>query len=372
MSFYQGKIWVTLLMLFLGTRFSHVRSLGRGGATARKVFRLKSSTSLGDDPNFVPIAPVDFGSNFSVPSYPNALPLETINMHPLDVNIKFEEEYHTYFWKEEKLATSVTKLVEKYFEKFDPDVVIEKMKNGRNWPRKEYMTKAGTPWSDKSIKDSWENLGLNARNRGTWMHYNIERMLNGYGAVSYDKLPEMKQFSDFYEQVITAQGIQPYRTEWRIAAPDLSLAGSVDFVGKLESGYVICDWKRSKKLGPELQASNKWGKQAKPPLEDLEDSDATKYFLQLNVYRYILQKYYGLPISKMILASFHPQIEGYLTTEVPILQKQVEAILEDDAKNNVGHVGHVGHAGYVGQPRSAGNGQSSIDPPSSVSMQRPF
>jgi len=327
------------------------------------VFRLQSTKSFGDDPNFVPIAPVDFGGNFSVPSYSNPLPLETINMHPLDVNIKFEEESHTYFWKEEKMAKSVTKLVEEYFEKFDPDVAIEKMKNGRNWPRKEYMTKAGTPWSDQSIKASWENGGINARNRGTWMHYNIERMLNGYGAVSYDKLPEMKQFSDFYEQVITAQAIQPYRTEWRIAAPDLSLAGSVDFVGKLESGYVICDWKRSKKLSEERNAPSRWSKQAKPPLQEIEDSDTSKYYLQLNVYRYILQKYYGLPISKMILASFHPAIEGYLTTEVPIWQNHVEAILNDDANNNAGNVGH---------PKSAGNGQSSIAPPSSVSMQRPF
>lgn len=59
----------------------------------------------------------------------------------------------------------------------------------------------------------------------------------------------MRMFLDFKANVIDADGITPIRTEWRIAAPDLSLAGSVDFIGQCRDGrLVIMDWKRSKKL----------------------------------------------------------------------------------------------------------------------------
>jgi hypothetical protein len=53
----------------------------------------------------------------------------------------------------------------------------------------------------------------------------------------------------------------PFRTEWRIAADDLGVAGSVDFVGKFDDGtYALIDWKRSKDLGSNL--TNKFKKRA--------------------------------------------------------------------------------------------------------------
>ena len=65
----------------------------------------------------------------------------------------------------------------------------------------------------------------------------------------------------FYDDVIRAKDIQPYRTEWRIAAPDCGVAGSIDFVGKFpDNTYALVDWKRSKDLGGNL--NNKYGKRA--------------------------------------------------------------------------------------------------------------
>ena len=76
-------------------------------------------------------------------------------------------------------------------------------------------------------------------------------------------MPEYKTFLQFEEDVIVQKKISPFRTEWRIAAPDLGIGGSVDFVGKFEDtgSYVIMDWKNSKKL--ETSLSNTYGKKAK-------------------------------------------------------------------------------------------------------------
>lgn len=90
------------------------------------------------------------------------------------------------------------------------------------------------------------------------MHYNIERYFNG---IAYADIPEMKQFLEFKTEVMDARRIQPYRTEWRIAAPDLSIAGSIDFVGKIPDGsFVVMDWKRSFELDNKL--ANSFNKKA--------------------------------------------------------------------------------------------------------------
>jgi hypothetical protein len=85
--------------------------------------------------------------------------------------------------------------------------------------------------------------------------------------------------------------IDPFRTEWRIAAPDIGLAGSVDFVGRLPDGtYAVMDWKRSKELPNKMDnRNNKYGKNAKYPLSHLDDCDGSKYCLQLNMYRCVPQ-----------------------------------------------------------------------------------
>lgn len=71
----------------------------------------------------------------------------------------------------------------------------------------------------------------------------------------------MPKFCAFYDDVIKAKNIQPFRTEWRIAADDVGVAGSIDFVGKFPDGtYALMDWKRAKDLGSNL--NTKFGKRA--------------------------------------------------------------------------------------------------------------
>lgn len=56
--------------------------------------------------------------------------------------------------------------------------------------------------------------------------------------------------------------MEPFRTEWRIAADDIGVAGSVDFVGKFSDGtYALIDWKRTKNLQSNL--TNGFNRRAK-------------------------------------------------------------------------------------------------------------
>lgn len=252
--------------------------------------------------------------------------LEELNGHPLDHKVGFNAETHTYTFGDQIMSNSVTQLINSYFGTFDTLGIVSKMMSGSKWPRPEYTFSDGTPYSAAEVMESWKLNSEDARNRGTIMHSNIERILNDLDPL--DMSPELDQFSEFYEDIILGQDMSPHRTEWRVAAPELSLAGCVDFVGKHRDGsYVIMDWKRSKNLSK--APGYAYGKKAKRPVQHLHDVEKTKHFLQLNMYKYILEKHYDIKVSEMILASFHPDKDEYFAANVPLYEKEIESIVED-------------------------------------------
>lgn len=86
--------------------------------------------------SYPPRTPRNFNSkDFSLPPYKSKLLLESKNPHPLDNSIQFNEMAHTYTVNGNLMKYSVTSLIERYFEKFDPDSIIPKMMGGSNWPR---------------------------------------------------------------------------------------------------------------------------------------------------------------------------------------------------------------------------------------------
>jgi hypothetical protein len=299
----------------------------RSGCSSVVRRQLHATSLLQHSTTSPPVEPVSYGKDFFLVRPEGDMPLDSANKHSLDASITFDEPSHTYFVEGEKMKSSVTEVVGNYFEKFEADLAISRMMNGPSWPRPQYQHKNdGRPFTPEEIKRQWDNIGEYARNRGTWMHYNIERHFNGL--TPSDDLIEFKQFLDFEKDVVTKRGVLPHRTEWRIAAPEYSLAGSVDFVGSLPDGtYCLIDWKRSKNLANSM--SNTYGKLGKYPLDHLDDCEASKYFLQLNIYRHILQKHYNIVVSSMTLASFHPNASAYFATEVPFWDEEVEKVLQD-------------------------------------------
>jgi hypothetical protein len=207
---------------------------------------------------------LDFKSQiFQVPESPNRhLKLREQNSHPKDSFVHFDSSSHTYFVDEQPIENSVTQVIEKYFEQFDSDAAISSMQSGPNWPRPEYIDQRNNqPYTPEQIKKKWNDMGTYSRNRGTWLHYNLESYLNGNelsdGPYDPTLITEMKQFHDFEKKEILENKITPYRTEWAIGSSELQLAGTVDFVGRLPNGkYVLMDWKRSMKLSSSM--TNTW------------------------------------------------------------------------------------------------------------------
>ena len=115
-----------------------------------------------------------------------------------------------------------------------------------------------------------------------------------------------------------------YRTEWEIFDEEHKLAGSIDMIFKSGDEYYIADWKRSK----EIKKTNKFQK-GTPPIEHMDDCNYNHYSLQLNLYKYILEKHYEIKISGMFLVVLHPNNSNYIKIDIPCMQKEISWVLEE-------------------------------------------
>lgn len=142
--------------------------------------------------------------------------------------------------------------------------------------------------------------------------------------------------------------LEPYRAEWMIWNREYKIAGTMDavFYDKTDGTYWIYDWKRVQSgLDADLEATrygyvmdetewlqpvNWYTKKMNGPASELYDTKYWHYCLQLNLYRYILEKDYGLKIKGMILVQFHPSLgDAPKYHRVVFLDSPIEKILKE-------------------------------------------
>ena len=89
---------------------------------------------------------------------------------------------------------------------------------------------------------------------------------------------------------------------------------------------VLFDWKRSRNLRSKY--TSQWCNM-KPPVDYLADCSGVHYRLQLNLYKFILEKYYGLQVVAMYVVCFHPDNAGTgpFVDAVPVMTKEVDLML---------------------------------------------
>ena len=153
------------------------------------------------------------------------------------------------------------------------------------------------------------------------MHAQIECLLNG-GCETSCSL-EVAKFLRFVADGGLGSACV-FRTEWRIYATDESVAGSIDFVAREPNGpLVLFDWKRARKLH---EKGNSFGKFMKSPVSHVPDAALFQYRLQLNLYKWILERYYSMHVAAMYVVSLHPDDRTYVDN-VPDMQADANAIM---------------------------------------------
>ncbi|MBO7194393.1 MAG: hypothetical protein J6V47_08945 [Bacteroidaceae bacterium] len=241
-----------------------------------------------------------------------------------DGKLSFNEEAHRYTLDGVEFR-SVSNVVGMFFKEFDA-VAISLKKC------------CGNEVEAAKLREVWESKGAVASQAGTFLHKQIEDYLNGKQTpdllcdVNYngnyvkcsdtiDISREWSYFKAFERNTV----YHPFRTEWRIYDADARIAGTLDFVCECGDGtYEIYDWKRSNKIFPDER--NPWANGLNG-LEHLTDTSYTHYCLQQNLYRYMLEKNYGIKVSRMNLVVLHPELSTFKVVPVPPMERELDIIL---------------------------------------------
>jgi|GEM_PF-6839322 len=265
------------------------------------------------------------------------LALTEINEHKRDSDVELHPNYennHVYLINgisHKKLGyKSVTTFLEKFFEKFDAKKIIEKYYDW--WQENEHPKYYGK--SKEEIALSWKNYGQMCRNEGTKIHELFEIETNRDVVIKDTKLQikklkklkigssgeEIKKIdkkiikfknkiknhqttqirinAEFEEGVLFTgwykkEVSEPFRTEYTVYGEEERIIGNIDFIYLNKCGELcIVDYKRTN-----LPNDNSYGKKCIGI--NLPDTKKSKHLLQLNIYKYLLEEYYGLEIKHL-------------------------------------------------------------------------
>jgi len=107
------------------------------------------------------------------------------------------------------------------------------------------------------------------------------------------------------------------------------IAGTVDFVARHADDTVsIYDWKRSEKVihaDGNIQRNSYQTQEG--PLGDLDDSRFSRYSIQQNLYKWLLESKYGCRVRSMHLVVLHPAYDSYKVLDVPDRTPHVRKIV---------------------------------------------
>ena len=243
--------------------------------------------------------------------------LATLNAHPRDAHITFDEGPHIYTIDGDSDYKSVTTWNHSHFKGFNGDSIATKIV--------ERLTANPDPsnkyhgMSKEQILAGWEANRDAAAKAGTKMHFDIECFYNDL-EVENDSV-EFGYFLDFHQD---NESLEPFRTEWMVWDKDLKLAGSIDMVFVKPNGrLMIYDWKRSKGI-----VRNKPYEDYAIPqcIKHLPDTNFWHYSLQLNTYKAIIERQYGFIVDELRLVCLHPDKKKYEVYDVPDLQSEVKEL----------------------------------------------
>ena len=224
-------------------------------------------------------------------------------------DIKLIKDNHRYEHVEDPNFEfiSVTTFVDQFFKGFDAKKVAKK------------LIRKYSKYSDYTVESlikEWEETAK----YGTYVHEEIENWIryNSYpkeiksiNGINWLKNYKLKSEYKIFPEMI-------------IYSKQLKIAGTIDVLAldKKTNQYDLIDWKTSKKI----ETSAFGGKVGtKPATNTIPDCNYSHYTLQLSLYRYMLEEYYGLAIKNQFIA--HLKEDYARGIEVPYMKDQIIKML---------------------------------------------
>ena len=244
-------------------------------------------------------------------------------------NFKFFEEDHHYEYNGQVIGMSVTRLIETYANEFDAELIAEKVAIKENKAIQQVLDE----WK---YKNQWScKKGSICHNfaQKLWTHKYIVDFGGEIGkGCTFETMQQFEDASKISKQAINFHNdyvsmFEHLAYEFVIGSIDYDIASAIDhlFVNKLTGGLVLVDYKTNS----DIHKNEKYAKSMKVPLNNLKDTTLNHYYLQLSIYKYLVETYTGLEISEMFIVYMSENIENYEIIDVPYLKEEVVKILEN-------------------------------------------
>ena len=228
---------------------------------------------------------------------------------------------HHYEYKGKTIGISVTKFIGQYVNEFDKELIANKVAKRDNKTVEE-------------ILNAWEQKNNWACKKGTYIHEYIQALFSEEPDFSYLPFDEDKekqeiikicldQCINFYEDY--KKSLVHLADEFVIGSSEFDIASAIDhlFINKVTGGLLLVDYKTNS----DIYKNEKYAKKMKAPLHHLKDTTLNHYFIQLSIYKFIVERYTNLKIEKMLIVWFSENNDNYKIIEVPFLGEEVEKIL---------------------------------------------
>ena len=253
-------------------------------------------------------------------------------------DFKFYEDGHYYTCKDKLVGISVTRFIAEFENEFNQQEIAEKVAMRDN----------------KRVEDvlaEWKYKADFACEKGTTCHEYVQSLWSGneYKPLYFDESEEfIEAVKKIQVQAINfcedyQEHLEHLIDELPIGSEEYDIASCVDhlFYNTLTGGLVLVDYKTNSTLKGHNDdtKSRRYTKQMKVPLSHLKDDALHHYYIQLSIYKFLIEKYTGLKVEEMFIVYMSEKNENYEIIEIPYLKEEVEEILESRRVRNMNSLG---------------------------------
>lgn len=239
---------------------------------------------------------------------------------------KFFEEDHHYECNGKRVGISVTRLIEEYSNPFDQQAIAEKVALRDNKSVSEVLEE----WEYKNkfacVKGSYcHNFaqGIWSGEKCEWLDFNNDHKY--YSACIKIQGQANNFYRDFKDKFIHIQD------EQLVGSEEYNICSAIDHLFLDKDGNVwLIDYKTNSILKGynDDEKNQRYTKKMLIPLQNIKDDALHHYYLQLSIYKYLIEKYTNIKIYKTMIVYMSENIEKYELIETPYLMKEVKKILE--------------------------------------------
>lgn len=239
---------------------------------------------------------------------------------------KFFEVDHHYECNGKRVGISVTRLIEEYSNPFDQQVIAEKVAIRDNK-------------SVSEVLEEWEYKNKFACEKGHFAHEFVQNLWSGiiYQENIKSGLEDIKtplnkikqQAINFYNNF--KDKFTHIQDEQLVGSEEYNICSAVDHLFLDKNGNVwLIDYKTNSILKGynDDEKNRRYTKKMLIPLQNIKDDSLNHYYLQLSIYKYLIEKYTNIKIYKTMIVYMSENIENYELIETPYLMKEVKKILE--------------------------------------------